>query len=58
MESYFETVEKYQTFLLQRFRLCIRLNDPDEKNIGFDEKLKNHLNSIESQDLVIRGKDG
>ena len=53
MDSYFESIEVYQTFLLQRFRRCIRLNDPDKKNIGFDEKLKNHLKSIESHDKVI-----
>ena len=52
MESYFESVEKYHAFILKRFEQQIQFDDQFQYQ-GLNEKLKNHLNNIETQDLVL-----
>ena len=53
MKSYFESGEKYHAFILERFKQ--QIHDPfDGPNMQeLNEKLENHLKSIETQDSVL-----
>ena len=54
LESYFDSNEDFQKFILDQFESNISLQDPSDSSYDqFNDKLKNHLNSIETQDSVV-----
>jgi len=54
LELYFESNDKYQEFILDKFSYNVSFRDPDDSSyVRFDDKLKDHLNSIETQDSLL-----
>ena len=56
LEEYFQSSEHYQEFVINSFKAKIRKHSRDPSWYDFDksyDKLKNHLNSIETQDSVL-----